>query len=229
MGNFKYGPGDIKYKDLNGDGEVNTGKGTLNDHGDLIRIGNELPRYEYALRLGAIMKGVDLEVLFQGVGKRDTWTYSSLFIPHAAGAQMNIFRNELDYWTESNQDARFPRPFINGSTGGKPGLPSVGNNNFYPQTKYLQNLAYLRLKNLTIGYTLPAKFTRTFAVEKFRVYFSAFNLLTFDHIGGVMDPELTGGWSTVGGSNSRNGIDLAYMGRAVPYNRQWSCGVQITF
>ena len=229
VGNFKYGPGDIKYKDLNGDGEVNTGKGTIVDHGDLVRIGNELPRYEYALRLGAMMKGFDIEVLFQGVGKRDTWTYSSLFIPHAAGAQMNIFRNELDYWTESNQNARFPRPFINGSTTGKPGLPSVGNNNFYPQTKYLQNLAYLRLKNLTLGYTIPTRLTQKIAVEKFRIYFSAFNLLTFDKIGGVMDPELTGGWSTVGGGNSRNGIDLAYMGRAVPYNRQWSCGVQITF
>ena len=229
VGNFKYGPGDIKYKDLDGNDEINTGKGTIKDHGDLKRIGNELPRYEYALRLGAIMKGFDVEVLFQGVGKRDTWTYSSLFIPHAAGAQMNIFRNQLDYWTDSNPNAAFPRPFINASTTGKPGLPSVGNNNFYPQTKYLQNLAYLRLKNLTIGYTIPTHFTQKIGVEKFRLYFSAFNLLTFDRIGGVMDPELTGGWSTVGGGNSRNGIDLAYMGRAVPYNRQWSCGVQITF
>ena len=229
VGNFKYGPGDIKYKDLNGDGVVDTGKGTIKDHGDLKRIGNELPRYEYALRLGAIFKGFDAEILFQGVGKRSTWTYSSLFLPHAAGAQMNIFNNQLDYWTETNQNAAFPRPFINGSTTGKPGLPNVGNNNFYPQTKYLQNLAYLRLKNLTVGYTIPAKLTEKIAVEKVRVYFSAFNLLTFDKIGGVMDPELTGGWSTVGGSNSRNGVDLAYMGRAVPYNRQWSCGVQITF
>ncbi|MBQ6300561.1 MAG: TonB-dependent receptor [Bacteroidales bacterium] len=229
VGNFKYGPGDIKFKDLDGNGVIDTGKGTIKDHGDLIRIGNELPRYEYALRLGAIMKGFDFEVLFQGVGKRSTWTYSSLFIPHAAGAQMNIFRNELDYWTPENQNAKFPRPFINASTTGKPGLPNVGNNNFYPQTKYLQNLAYLRLKNLTIGYTIPQNFTQQIGVEKFRIYFSAFNLLTFDKIGGVMDPELTGGWSTVGGGNSRNGIDLAYMGRAVPYNRQWSCGVQITF
>jgi len=229
VGNFKYGPGDIKYKDLNGDGVIDTGKGTLNDHGDLVRIGNEMPRFEYALRLGAMLKGFDVEVLFQGVGKRSTWTYSSLFLPHAAGAQMNIFQNQLDYWTEDNQNAKFPRPYINSSTTGKPGLPNTGNNNFYPQTKYLQNLAYLRVKNVTVGYTLPAKLTKKVAVEKARVYFSVFNLLTFDKIGGVMDPELTGGWSTVGGSNSRNGIDLAYMGRAVPYNRQWSFGVQITF
>ena len=229
VGNFVYGPGDIKYKDLNNDGVIDTGKGTINDHGDLKRIGNELPRYEYALRLGAIFKGFDAEILFQGVGKRETWTYSSLFLPHAAGAQMNIFSNQLDYWTPENPNAKFPRPFINGSTTSKAGLPNTGNNNFYQQTKYLADLSFLRVKNLTIGYTLPSKLTQKVAVEKARIYFSAQNLLTFDHIDGVMDPELTGGWSTVGGGNSRNGIDLAYMGRAVPYNRQWSCGLQITF
>lgn len=228
-GNFTYGPGDIKYKDLNGDGVIDSGKGTIKDHGDLKRIGNELPHFEYALRLGAMWKGFDAEILFQGIGKRDVWTYSSLFIPHAAGAQMNIFRNQLDYWTEDNQNAKFPRPYINSSTTSVNGLPNTGNNNYYQQTKYLANLAFLRVKNLTIGYTLPQALTQKVNLEKVRVYFSAQNLLTFDHIGGVMDPELTGGWSTVGGSNSRNGIDLAYMGRAVPYNRQWSCGVQITF
>ena len=229
VGNFVYGPGDIKYKDLNGDGVINTGAGTKNDHGDLKRIGNALPRYEYAFRLGAMFKGFDAEILFQGIGKREAWTWSSLFIPHAAGAQMNIFRNQLDYWTESNQNAKFPRPYINSSTTSKPGLPNTGNNNFYQQTKYLADLSFLRVKNVTIGYTVPAKLTDKIKVEKARIYVSAFNLFTFDHIDGVMDPELTGGWSTVGGSNSLNGIDLAYAGRAVPYNRQWSCGVQITF
>lgn len=226
---FVYGPGDIKYKDLNGDGVVDSGKGTLNDHGDLKRIGNELPHFEYALRLGGVYKGFDAEILLQGIGKRDAWTWSSLFLPHAAGAQMNIFRNQLDYWTEDNQNAKFPRPYINGSQTSVNGLPNTGNNNFYQQTKYLADLSFLRVKNLTIGYTLPEDLTRKASLEKVRVYVSAQNLLTFDHIDGVMDPELTGGWSTVGGGNSRNGIDLAYMGRAVPYNRQWSCGVQITF
>lgn len=227
-GSFKFGAGDIKYKDLKDDGSVNPGKGTVDDHGDLRRIGNALPRYEYSLRLGAMFKGFDFEVLFQGVGKRDMWTTSSLFIPHAAGAQMNIFENQLDYWTESNQDARFPRPYINGEFGSLPGLPeNSGINNFAPQTKYLNNLAYLRVKNLTIGYTIPQNLTRKISVEKLRVYFSALNLLTFDHIGGVMDPELTGGWSSASGMV--NDVDMRYAGRAVPFNRQWSCGVQLSF
>lgn len=225
-GSFRFGAGDIKYKDLNKDGKIDTGKGTIDDHGDLKRIGNQLPRYEYSLRVGAMLKGFDVEVLLQGVGKRDMWSTSSLFIPHAAGAQMNIFENQLDYWTESNQNARFPRPYINGAFGSLSGLPgNSGCNNFAPQTKYLNNLAYLRVKNFTVGYTLPQNLTRKFFVEKLRFYFSAQNLFTFDHIDGVMDPECTGGSS----KSYTNGMDMTMAGRAMPFNRQWSCGLQITF
>lgn len=225
-GSFRFGAGDIKYKDLNKDGKIDTGKGTIDDHGDLKRIGNQLPRYEYSLRVGAMLKGFDVEILFQGVGKRDMWSTSSLFIPHAAGAQMNIFENQLDYWTESNQNARFPRPYINGAFGSLSGLPgNSGCNNFAPQTKYLNNLAYLRVKNFTVGYTLPQNLTRKIFVEKLRFYFSAQNLFTFDHIDGVMDPECTGGSS----KSYTNGMDMTMAGRAMPFNRQWSCGLQITF
>lgn len=225
-GSFRFGAGDIKYKDLNNDGKIDTGKGTIDDHGDLKRIGNQLPRYEYSLRVGAMLKGFDVEVLLQGVGKRDMWSTSSLFVPHAAGAQMNIFENQLDYWTESNQNARFPRPYINGAFGSLSGLPgNSGCNNFAPQTKYLNNLAYLRVKNFTVGYTLPQNLTRKIFVEKLRFYFSAQNLFTFDHIDGVMDPECTGGSS----KTYTNGMDMTMAGRAMPFNRQWSCGLQITF
>lgn len=225
-GSFRFGAGDIKYKDLNKDGKIDTGKGTIDDHGDLKRIGNQLPRYEYSLRVGAMLKGFDVEVLLQGVGKRDMWSTSSLFIPHAAGAQMNIFENQLDYWTESNQNARFPRPYINGAFGSLSGLPgNSGCNNFAPQTKYLNNLAYLRVKNFTVGYTLPQNLTRKIFVEKLRFYFSAQNLFTFDHIDGVIDPECTGGSS----KTYTNGMDMTMAGRAMPFNRQWSCGLQITF
>lgn len=225
-GSFRFGAGDVKYKDLNKDGKIDTGKGTIDDHGDLKRIGNQLPRYEYSLRVGAMLKGFDVEVLLQGVGKRDMWSTSSLFIPHAEGAQMNIFENQLDYWTESNQNARFPRPYINGAFGSLSGLPgNSGCNNFAPQTKYLNNLAYLRVKNFTVGYTLPQNLTRKIFVEKLRFYFSAQNLFTFDHIDGVMDPECTGGSS----KSYTNGMDMTMAGRAMPFNRQWSCGLQITF
>lgn len=223
-GSFVYGEGDVKYQDLNGDGKVDTGKGTIDDHGDLVRIGNYMPRYEYSLRVGLGWKGIDFEVLFQGVGKRNMWTTSSLFIPHADGAQMNIFSDQLDYYTSDNQGAKFPRPYIGHTGSTVNGLSSnTGNNNFYPQSKYLANLAYLRLKNLTVGYTLPAKWTNKIYLNKARVYFSAENLLTFDKIDSVMDPEMTGGWNTV------DGIDTQYAGRATPFCRILSFGVQITF
>lgn len=161
------------------------------------------------------------------------WTVSSLFIPHATDAQMNIFENQLDYWTENNQNAKFPRPYINEKDGKFPslsGLPSnSGANNFAPQTKYLNNLAYLRVKNLTIGYTIPQNLTQKVSVEKLRIYFSAQNLFTFDHIDGVMDPESTGGWSSGSNVDSLSGVDTRYAGRSMPFNRQWSCGLQITF
>lgn len=226
-GSFKYTAGDIKYVDLDGSNVIDTGEGTIDNHGDLVRIGNALPRFEYALRLGAVYKGFDAEVLFQGVGKRDMWSTSTLFIPHTAGAQMNIFENQLDYWTESNKDAFFPRPYINSEYGSLQGLPgNSGCNNFAPQTKYLANLAYLRVKNVTVGYTLPQNLTQKIYIEKARLYFSVQNLLTFDHIGGVMDPELTGGWAT---ADSVSGVDMRYAGRAMPFNRQWTFGAQISF
>lgn len=221
---FVYTSGDIKYKDLDGDKNVNTGEGTIYKHGDLKRIGNTTPRYEYSLRIGAAWKGIDAEVLFQGVGKRDMCSYSSLFLPLAEGSQMNVFTNQLDYWTENNTNAKFPRPYFGGQVGSSQnGLPYGGINDYYPQTKYLQNLAYLRVKNVTIGYTVPAKLSAKAFLQKIRVYVSAQNLFTFDHIDGVMDPELTGGWNTA------SGIDSHFAGKAMPFNRQWSFGVQVTF
>ena len=81
LGNFHYGPGDIKFKDLDGNGKIDGGKGTADDHGDLKVIGNSMPRYEYSFHLGGAWKGIDLDLYFQGVGKREDWTTSSLNLP----------------------------------------------------------------------------------------------------------------------------------------------------
>lgn len=106
-GSFRFGAGDIKYKDLNKDGKIDTGKGTIDDHGDLKRIGNQLPRYEYSLRVGAMLKGFDVEVLLQGVGKRDMWSTSSLFIPHAAGAD-EYFRESAGLLDRKQPECEIP-------------------------------------------------------------------------------------------------------------------------
>ena len=212
---FRYGEGDVKYEDLNKDGKVDSGKGTIDDHGDLIRIGNTQPRYEYSLRAGLQWKGLDFEFLLQGVGKREMWSQSSRILPLTQGRSTNIFTDQLDYYTPENPDAKFPRPWI-GHTGSINGL-SNGANNYYSQTKYLSNMAYLRLKNVTLGYTLPKDWTMKASIEKARVYVSAQNLLTFDHLNGAIDPEYN-----VSGTADTGG-------RGNPFCRVWSCGVQISF
>ena len=95
--NFVFGPGDIKYKDLNGDGVIDGGKGTADDHGDLKVIGNTLPRYEYSFHLGGSWKGLDLDLFFQGVGKRDMWTQSSFVFPLMRDADKALYANQTSY------------------------------------------------------------------------------------------------------------------------------------
>ena len=212
---FRYGEGDVKYEDLNKDGKVDSGKGTIDDHGDLIRIGNTTPRYEYSLRAGLQWKGLDFEFLFQGVGKREMWSQSSRVMPLTQARSSNIFTDQLDYYTPENPDAKFPRPYI-GHTGSINGL-SNGANNYYSQTKYLCDMSYLRLKNVTLGYTLPKDWTMKATIEKARVYFSVQNLFTFDHLDGAIDPEYN-----VSGTADTGG-------RGNPFCRTWSCGLQISF
>lgn len=229
-GSFIYGPGDTKYKDLDGNGVIDGGKGTADDHGDLKVIGNTQPRYQYSFRLGASWKGIDLDLFFQGVGKRDIWTQSSFVIPYYRGTDA-IYANQMDYWqgtydsasskwTVTNADPKYPRLYGgNNSTGKVPGIDR-GDKNFYPQSKWISHMAYLRLKNLTIGYTLPQKLTRKVYLEKVRIYFSGENLFELiDNTNGYFDPEINSGdgsWS--------NGV----FGRIDPMYRTLSFGIQVT-
>ena len=228
-GKFKFGPGDIKFVDQNGDGVIDWGKGTPDDHGDLIKIGNSTPRFQYSLRLGANWNGFDLDLYFQGVGKRDMWTQSSFVMPFMRGVD-GIYVNQMSYVTAQqvasesiDQSARFPALFGGGAGQGNisSSIVDAGRYNFYPQTKYLVNMAYLRLKNLTIGYTIPQKITRKAKIEKVRVYFAANNLLDIiNHNQGTgIDPEIN-----TGQGSYQNGV----WGRTEPIYRTYSCGLQIS-
>ena len=229
-GKFKYGPGDIKFVDQNGDGVIDGGKGTLDEHGDLVVIGNTQPRYQYSLRLGGSWKGFDLDVFIQGVGKRSMWTPSAFVMPYMRGTDA-IYANQMNYITEASvaagtidQGADFPRLF-GGNTGQGTISSSViqsGNHNFYPQSKYLMNLAYCRLKNITVGYTLPSKITNKISLDKVRIYGSIYNVFDIiNHVQGTgLDPEITVGTT---------GLDAAGVGRTDPILRTYSFGVQVTF
>ncbi len=227
---FVYGPGDIKFKDLNGDGVIDWGKGTPEDHGDLKRIGNFTPRYQYSLRLGAAWKGFDVDFYLQGVAKRDMWTQSAFVMPFMRGADA-IYTNQTDYITEADyaagkidQNAAFPRMWAGGAGRGTASsdILDLGKFNFYPQSKYLVNMSYLRMKNITVGYTLPQHLTRKALIEKLRIYASTDNLFDIinhsNHTG--LDPEINTGVGSYG-----NGV----WGRTDPIMRTYSVGLQLTF
>ena len=228
----------MKYVDLNGDGKIDGGKGTEEDHGDLKVIGNLLPRYQYSFRLGASWKGFDLDMFFQGIGKRDVWTQSSMVYPCVRNADATIFANELDYWkgtwngtswTVENPQTEFGRLWSGGNEKGTVAGIENGSKNFYPQSRYISHMAYLRLKNLTFGYTLPSSLTRKVCIEKARVYFSGENLFELiNRTNGPFDPE-TGGMkpntNNVGGDGN---ITNSVFGRVDPFFRTFSFGVQIT-
>lgn len=216
-GSFKFGVGDIKYKDLNGDGVINNGDpndkehgvGTLENHGDMKVIGNSLPDFEYGFNIGLDYKGFDFSTYFQGVGKRDYWAYGNVAIPSGMSNLDAIFTHQLDYWTEENTDAFYPRPSNNAWVS--------DGQNFKKQTRFLSNMAYLRCKNITIGYSLPSNLLKKVDFQKLRVYFSAENVFEFDNMHLPVDPETTsykGAWA---------------FGRSYPYMRTISFGIQAVF
>lgn len=226
---FVYGPGDIKFKNLDGNDVINGGDGTADNHGDLKVIGNTTPRYQYSFRIGADWKGFDLDLFFQGVGKRDVWTQSAFVMPMMRGADA-IYENQTSYWTEENPDANADFPRLWPGNAGK-GIVSVldkGNHNFYPQSKYLVNMAYLRLKNLTVGYTLPKDLTRKAYIEKARIYFSANNLCELiNKSNAPVDPEINSSTGYV--SADDNDYGNGTWGRIDPMYRTLSFGLQVTF
>jgi len=228
---FVFGPGDIKFKDLNDDGVIDGGKGTADDHGDLKVIGNTQPRYQYSFRLGGSWKSFDLDMFFQGVGKRDIWTQSAFIMPMMRGADA-IYANQTDYYTDEkkNYDAEFPRMYPGNAGQGLISVLNLGNHNFYPQSKYLFHAAYLRFKNLTLGYTLPAELSRKAYLNKVRVYFSANNLCELINKNKApIDPETNTSESTLVNGVNNNDYGNGTWGRVDPFYRTVSFGLQVTF
>ncbi|MBQ8099658.1 MAG: TonB-dependent receptor [Paludibacteraceae bacterium] len=213
---YKYGPGDVKYKDLDGDGEITWGSKTVADHGDLKRIGNTTPRFEYNFRIGLDWYGVDLSLFFQGVGSRQYWATGTMLIPGWNFSEGTYYAHQTDYWTPSNTNAYYPRI----TEMNQPGQYSAAAFNFLCQTRYLLDMSYLRLKNITLGYSLPQPVLRKMHFEKFRIYASFENVAEIDHLGNrPVDPET----ATSAGDGGAMG-----WGRIYPFTRQMSFGLQIS-
>ena len=168
---------------MNGDGKISWGKKTLEDPGDRKKIGNSSIRLPYSFTLDAAWKGFDVTAFFQGVGKRDWYPGPGNYYFWGIYAQpwTNVTVKNLDHWTEDNPDAYFPRVKAYAAEGNS----ELGMN----QTQYLQDASYLRLKNLTFGYTLPKNLVTKWGIENLRFYFSAENIWTLSHLDVELDPE----------------------------------------
>lgn len=195
----KWTAGDVRFEDLDGNNKIDIGDNTLANPGDRKIIGNSTPRFAFGITAGLEYKGIDFEMFWQGIGKRD-------WFPGNGSAAYWGFTNEwqtplttsLDYWTPENTNAFFPRL----------GWANGGNRN--TSTRYLQNASYCRLKNVTLGYTLPRNILDKIGVSRLRVYVTGENLLTFTSLIKAFDPETLN--------------NMTY-----PINRKIAVGLNLTF
>lgn len=214
--------GDIKFADLNKDGVINSGSNTVGDPGDRRVIGNATPRYSFGLSLDFDWNNFFVSAFFQGVGKQDWWPGAeadAFWGPY--NRPYNRVPSEMvdEIWSESNPNTYFPRlrGYIAQGTGRSLNVP---------QTKYLQNVAYVRLKNLQIGYNLPANLISRIKMTQARIYLSAENIWTWSPMYRVthnLDVENIGGSDRVL-TNGSNGNGNNY-----PILKGWSVGLNIGF
>ena len=211
-------PGDVKYMDLNGDNVINIGDNTKDNSGDRKVIGNSTPRFQYGFSADASWKGFDASFVIQGVGKRDLdlrglGTFRG---PANGPLHANVYEEHLDYFRAEdttnplgpNTDGYFPNAY-NQFTG-------QNNKNYgYTTTRYLQNGAYMRLKNVQVGYTIPKDITSKAKISSARIYLSGENLLTFTDLM-IYDPEAFDG---------RDGR----IGDQYPISKMVSLGLNINF
>lgn len=190
--------GDIKFADLDGDSKITKGENTVNNSGDMKIIGNETPRYNFGIRGTAEYKGFDFTLFFQGTMKRDIIPAKTFYLSHY-GSQWSVPQKmNYDYWREDNTNAFFPRARFNDDATKQ------------NQTLFMLNGAYIRCKQLALGYTIPKYITEKAKISKLRVYFNADNLFEFSGMPDTFDPELA-------------------QVNAYPFIRSFSFGANLTF
>ena len=191
-------PGDVKYVDRNNDGVI--------DSKDRYILGYAFPRYTFGFTYDVAFKGIDFSMFWQGVGKRDMMVRGELVEPFHENYSYVIYQHQLDFWTQTNTDARWPRLTAAGS--------SSRQNNYNTSSDLFKfNGAYARLKNIQLGYTLPSKVTERAGIKKARLYVNAQNLLTLSKESWV-DPESSEFDSNMNGAanSARNYPTLRYYG-----------------
>lgn len=167
-------PGDVRYADLDGDDKISKGDNTLENHGDKKIIGNSTPRFQYGITGNISWKNFDLNIFFQGIGKKDVWISENVFWGGSGTAgNWEMYKNS---WTPERTNAKYPMYAGRGQ-------------NQHAQTAYLFNGAYLRLKTLALGYTLPREWTNKAKLSTVRLSLSGYNLFEITQIPNLFDPD----------------------------------------
>lgn len=219
--------GDMMYKDITDDGKITTGSGTLSDHGDLSIIANTSPRYNIGISGGFNWKGFDFSMNWTGLLKCD-------YLPHREDvtfwgigedySESAILKDSpgIDYWRPAdeinmlgpNTDSYFAKPYFSREIF----------KNRQTQSKYALNAAYLRLKHIQLGYTIPEKLSKKLFLQEARIYVSGANLLTLTKLPGTIDPESSLADRFSSDRYSRNNTGAFY-----PMSRAFSIGLNVTF
>jgi TonB-linked SusC/RagA family outer membrane protein len=187
------GPGDLRYKDINGDHKI--------DNADLVYLGSTDPQLSYGIDAGFAWKGFDFSVFFQGVANRKVMPDPRYNIPFTGTWQQPWDINQ-DYWTPVHTDALFPRLYLNDQ------------HNTVPSSHWVMNGAYIRLKNLQLGYTVPRDWLKKIRVSSLRIYFSGQDLWETTKMKiKYYDPEQAGG----------------YNGNVYPFFRSYTLGLGVSF
>lgn len=208
--------GDLKFVDLDNDGILGIGSNTVDKPGDRKILGNSLPSLSYGINASVRWLGFDASVFFQGTGNHYWYPtgqamgfWGPYSYPYLTYLQKDFLK---DVWAEDNPDAYFTRPMAYSATSGPMS---------YVNDRYLQNIRYMRLKNLTVGYTVPVSLTKKIGIDQIRVYFSGENLCYWSPLKKhtkYVDPEAA--------FNRSSGVDNnAYY----PWQKTCTFGVDITF
>jgi TonB-linked SusC/RagA family outer membrane protein len=197
-------PGDIRYVnqltiDTDGDGVLDAADNVINAE-DRVIIGDPFPRYMYGMNLTAGFKGFDLSVMVQGVGKRDVLATGDAIWAFQNGGKIQEWHR--DYWTPENPDASYPRL-----------VATTSHNNFQSTDYWVYDASYVRLRNLTVGYSFPSEMMERISVNRLRLYFSGQNLLNFHNMPQGWDPE----------------IPNETVGALYPITKVYSFGIDLTF
>lgn len=215
--------GDIKYVDLDGDGSIDKGNYTLDDHGDIRPIGNAMPQFPFGFSISADWKGFDLSIAGTGVARQDWYPTGDIYWGTYERPYLSFIRKDLitNAWTPEHPKNTYPQIYRGYASLGA--QRSLGEVNDY----YLTNVGYLRIRNLTLGYSLPQHLLSRINVKGLRFYFSGENLFTFrfSRLTHYIDPEMAG--SGINYNDPGNAVSRARL-EDWPITKTISGGVSIT-